>query len=224
MTERVPGTLLIGASFDIEGLTNYVGIFTYCVLVVIALWGAYCVVMVWMRVNRQRFRSDEAQEEFLSELDTPLADRRYDAAIELCDGDPRVVSQLAMIAIRNREIGYAKVKHLVMDRFQRDVLSELEQRLSWINTVIKSAPMVGLFGTVIGMMGAFGKLASAQNVSPDVLANDIRVALITTAGGLAIAIPLTILTNSINIRIRKMEDRVAAGLGQVLDTLRESMS
>ena len=93
----------------------------------------------------------------------------------MCDGDPRAVAQLALIAINNRQIGYAKTKHLVMDRFQRDVLSDLEQRLSWVNTVIKSAPMVGLFGTVMGMMGAFGKLANQANVSPDVLANDIYV-------------------------------------------------
>jgi biopolymer transport protein ExbB/TolQ len=56
------------------------------------------------------------------------------------------------------------------------------------------------------------------------LAKDISVALITTASGLAIAIPLVLLTASINIRIRKMEELVGAGLGQVLDTLREAMA
>ncbi len=94
-------------------------------------------------------------------MEEPLARGDFSEAAELCDGDPRAVSQFALIAIKNREIGYAKIKHLVMDRFQRDVLSDLEQRLSWVNTVIKSAPMVGLFGTVMGMMGAFGKLANA---------------------------------------------------------------
>jgi biopolymer transport protein ExbB/TolQ len=210
------------AQIDVGGLTKFVGYLTYVALAIIALWGAYCVVIVWMRVARQRFRSEADQAEFLTELETPLTSGDYGAAVELCDGDPRAVSQLSMIAINNRDIGYAKVKHLVMDRFQRDVLSELEQRLSWVNTVIKSAPMVGLFGTVIGMMGAFGKLSAAENVSPTQLADDIRVALITTASGLAIAVPLTLLTNSINNRIRKMEDLVASGLGRVLDTLRET--
>lgn len=211
------------AALDISGLTDYLATFIYILLAAIAVWGAFCVIMVWMRVARQRFRSEEEQEEFLSELETPLARGDFKSAAELCDGDPRAVSQLALIAISHRDIGYAKVKHLVMDRFQRDVLSDLEQRLSWVNTVIKSAPMVGLFGTVIGMMGAFGKLAGAANVSPDLLAKDISVALITTASGLAIAIPLVLLTASINIRIRKMEELVGAGLSQVLDTLRDAM-
>ncbi len=209
------------AAIDISGLTSFVATFIYLMLAAIALWGAFCVVMVWMRVARQRFRSEDAQTQFLDELEEPLSRGDFAAAVQLCDGDPRAVAQLAMIAINHREIGYAKVKHLVMDRFQRDVLSDIEQRLSWVNTVIKSAPMVGLFGTVIGMMGAFGKLAGAANVSPDVLAQDISVALITTASGLAIAIPLVLVMASINIRIRKMEDLVGSGLGRVLDTLRD---
>ncbi|MCP4192094.1 MAG: MotA/TolQ/ExbB proton channel family protein [Planctomycetaceae bacterium] len=212
------------AALDISGLTDYVATFIYMMLGAIAIWGAFCVIMVWMRVARQRFRSEDEQAKFLAEVESPLAQGDFKAAAEVCDGDPRAVSQLALIAINHRDLGYAKVKHLVMDRFQRDVLSDLEQRLSWVNTVIKSAPMVGLFGTVVGMMGAFGKLAGAANVSPDVLAQDISVALITTASGLAIAIPLVLVTASINIRIRKMEDLVGSGLAQVLDTLRDSMA
>jgi biopolymer transport protein ExbB/TolQ len=111
-----------------------------------------------------------------------------------------------------------------MDRFQRDVLSELEQRLSWVKTVIASAPMVGLFGTVFGMMGAFSKLATSENVEPSALASNISLALITTACGLAIAIPLVLLSNSINIRIRKMEDLVGSGVTRILDTMREALT
>ena len=210
------------AALDISGLTGVVANFIYLALIAIALWGGFCAAMVWMRVARQRFRNEDSQDEFVNELESKIVANDLESAVQLCDGDPRVVPQLSLIALNNRDLGYAKMKHLVMDRFQRDVLSDLEQRLSWVNTVIKSAPMVGLFGTVIGMMGAFGKLAGAANVSPDVLAKDISVALITTASGLAIAIPLVLLVASINIRIRKMEDLVGAGLGRVLDTIRDT--
>jgi biopolymer transport protein ExbB/TolQ len=86
--------------------------------------------------------------------------------------------------------------------------------------MIKSAPMIGLFGTVLGMMGAFGKLAAAENVKPDDLAADISLALITTAIGLTIAIPLILSMASINIRIRKMEDLSVSGLARVLESFR----
>ena len=112
----------------------------------------------------------------------------------------------------------------IRDRFQRDVLAELEHRLSWVYTVIKSAPMLGLFGTVLGMMGAFSKLASKENVDPTALADDISLALITTALGLAIAIPLVLSTASINVRIRKMEDLVGAGLTRFMESFRAAMT
>jgi biopolymer transport protein ExbB/TolQ len=112
---------------------------------------------------------------------------------------------------------------MVLDRFQRDVLADLEFRLSWVNTVIKSAPMVGLLGTVIGMMGAFAKLSvGGADVKPDALAEDISVALITTASGLAIAIPLVMCITVINVRIRKMEDLSASGLSRFLESFRNA--
>jgi biopolymer transport protein ExbB/TolQ len=57
-------------------------------------------------------------------------------------------------------------------------------------------------------------------VKPDQLASDISVALVTTASGLAIAIPLVICVTMINVRIRKMEDLVSAGLTRFLDSFR----
>ncbi len=200
-----------------------VGNVIYVVLALIALWGAYCATMVWSRVAQQRFRTEEQQEEFLAALDDPLKKGDFDSAVELCEGDRRAVCQLALLAISHRRIGFAKSRQLILDRFQRDVLADLEDRLAWVNTVIKSAPMVGLLGTVIGMMGAFGKLATMENVKPDQLAGDIMVALITTASGLAIAIPLVMAITVINVRIRKLEDLAAAGLSMFLESFKVAL-
>ncbi len=82
--------------------------------------------------------------------------------------------------------------------------------------------MIGLLGTVIGMMGAFAKLAGADQVDASALANDIMFALITTACGLAIAIPLVLAVAFINIKIRKMEDLVAFGINQFLEIFKEA--
>ncbi len=125
--------------------------------------------------------------------------------------------QMTALALENRQMGASRLRQFLVDRFQRDVLADLEFRLSWVQTVIKSAPMVGLLGTVMGMMGAFAKLATAENVAPDALAKDISFALVTTACGLAIAIPLVFCMASINVRIRKMEDLVAVGLERMFD-------
>lgn len=199
------------------------GNFMYVMLALIAMWGAFCVVMVWTRVRAKRFRDEETQDAFLSALDDPLRRRDFDTAVDMLEGDNRAMSQLALLAILNRDMGLSKVRQLLVDRFQRDVLADLEYRLSWVNTVIKSAPMLGLLGTVMGMMGAFKTLATQEQVKPDQLAGDIYFALVTTACGLAIAIPLLLCTASINVRIRRMEDLVAAGLTHFLETFRESV-
>lgn len=201
----------------------FLAIIMYTALGSIALWGFFCVVMVWTRISNKRFRSEAAQAEFLNELEASISKGDFKSAGYLCEGDQRAMPQLVLMAIENRKVGYSKVRQLVLERFQRDVLADLEHRLSWVGTVIKSAPMVGLLGTVIGMMGAFGKLSAAESVKADALAGDIMVALITTACGLAIAIPLVLCTASINVRIRKLEDLVALGLTRFFDSFRAAL-
>ena len=210
-----------GAS--ISDYLDYVGNSIYGVLAVIALWGLYLVVMVWRRVGAKRFKSEKQLNRFMDTVDEPLLQGDFDGVLEVCDRNKRAMAQLIYLGVMNRSLGYAQVRQLMADRFQRDVLADLENRTSLINTVIKSAPMVGLLGTVVGMMGAFGKLATADQVDPSVLAGNIMVALITTASGLAIAIPLTILLTYINIRIRKLEDMVGVGLTRFLPALKHVM-
>lgn len=214
---------LIAMNLNMGGFTTIFGNSMYVALAAVAIWGAFCVVMVWMRVAQKRFRNEEEQDAFLAELEKFVAAGDFKAAEAALDGDVRAMPQLALLAIRNRDRGLARVRQMVTDRFTRDVLGDLEHRLSWVHTSIKSAPMLGLLGTVLGMMGAFGKLAGKENVDPSMLADDIAVALITTAMGLCIAIPLIICVNSINVRIRKMEDLVAVGLTRFFEILRHRM-
>lgn len=201
-----------------------VGYVIYAILLLIALWGGFCCVMVWRRVAQKRFKNEAAQDDFLDELEVPLAKADFDDATMLCDGDLRAVPLLAHLAILNRGIGFAKVRQLIEDRFQRDILAELEHQMTWVHTVIKSAPMVGLFGTVTGMMGAFDTLATSENVEPAELAANISVALITTACGLAIAIPLIVAVAAVNIRIKRMEELAIAGLNRFVEMMQLAMA
>ena len=206
-----------------EKLLLYIGYMIYIVLAMVAVWGAFCVVLVWRRVAQTRFRSEEDQMEFLDAMEQSLVAGEIDAVMQQCEDDRRAMPQLALLAIASRHLGYDKVRQLLADRFQRDVLSDLEYRVSWVNTVIKSAPMIGLLGTVIGMMGAFKELSSGTEVDPAGMAETISFALVTTACGLAIAIPLHLCVNGINVRIRKMEDLVGSGLNRFLEVFKTVM-
>jgi biopolymer transport protein ExbB/TolQ len=201
-----------------------IGQATYLSLALNALWGLYCIVVVWTRVNQKRFKSEEQQDVFMDDVEQMLAAGDFDGTAEYCDGDARAIPQIVEMAMHHRSLGYKKARQFVMDRFQRDVMNDIEYRLSWVSTMIKSAPMIGLFGTVFGMMGAFQTLATAESVDPSQLADDINVALRTTACGLSIAIPLMILVAMVNIRIAKMEDLVGAGLARFMVAFRDGLT
>jgi biopolymer transport protein ExbB len=192
----------------------------YVFLALDALWGAYCIIVIFMRISQKRFRNERKQDEFLDTIDAALKKGDFDTALLECEGDRRAIPQLTAVSIANRGLPVEEMQELLVDRFQRDVISDLEHRVSWTNTVIKTAPMLGLLGTVLGMMAAFGKIATAESgVKPEQLSSDIALALITTAIGLAIAVPATACVASINIRIRKLEDQVSAGLVRLLEML-----
>jgi biopolymer transport protein ExbB/TolQ len=202
---------------EISGLTDYFAYGFYSALAAIALWGAFCVIMAFNRVGQKRFRTEQDQQDFLAAIEGPLEKGEFEEVAGLCTDDQRALPQLVVLAVDNRDLGFAKTRQMLIDRFQRDVLADLDYRLSWVATVIKAAPMIGLLGTVVGMMGAFGSLAAAESVKAESLASDIMLALITTACGLSIAIPLVLCLAAVNLRIRQMEDLVVSGLNRFLE-------
>jgi biopolymer transport protein ExbB/TolQ len=100
------------------------------------------------------------------------------------------------------------------------VLSDVEHRLSWITTVIKSGPLLGLFGTVLGMMAAFGTIGSGAKVKPEHIAHEISIALICTAMGLITAIPLNYALAAMRIRVQKLQESVSIELARLVSLLK----
>jgi len=184
---------------------------------IVAIWGTYCAVVIFTRIQQKRFKSYDGQTQFLDVLEEPLARGDFDTAQQICEGDNRAIVQLGYMAIINRKLGIKKVKELVLEFFQREILSDLEHRISGINIAIKTEPMLGLLGTVLGMMQAFGKLALAESVKAEDLASDISFALVTTCVGLTISIPLMFILTAINVRMRKMEELVTTGMNRFFD-------
>jgi biopolymer transport protein ExbB len=216
--------LPLAQTVDFSQIYNVFGQLSYVALAAVALWGAYYVFLVLTRVNAKRFKTEAIQDDFIDSIEEDLRRGNFAAVQSRCEGDKRALPMLIVYACKNRAVGYQKLKQMTLDRFQRDVIADLDYSIAWIVTVIKTAPMLGLFGTVVGMMGAFGKLASATNVNPTDLAGDIRVALETTAIGLTIAIPLVMAMAAIHNRIRHMQDLVASGLSRVFDAFKAGMA
>ena len=96
-------------------------------------------------------------------------------------------------------------------------LGFLERGLVLLATVANVAPMMGFLGTVAGMILAFGAVAEAGQIEASLVAGGIKVALITTAAGLTIAIPVNIAYNFFVTRIDMLIVDMEQGAQVVLD-------
>ncbi len=207
---------------------EWFGYFIYAAMAVSALFGVYCTFLLLRRIKQKKFATEAEAQDFLGDLSNDVKSRKYDSATELCDSPDywaKAMPQLAMVAIQNRERSPNKLRKLLGEKFNRDILSDLEYGTSWIATVVKSAPMMGLLGTVTGMIAAFGKIeqqSAAGSLDPGALAGDISFALFTTAAGLLIALPLVVAGNMVNVQIGKLQDSVQEHLGLFLEDLDES--
>ena len=96
----------------------------------------------------------------------------------------------------------------------------LERNLSWITLFIAIAPSLGFLGTVVGMVQAFDDIQRAGDMSPTIVAGGMKVALITTVGGLIVALILQVIYNYILSKmegiLNKMEDASIIFLDQVI--------
>ena len=205
---------------NINILAKYVGDATYFFLAANLLWGAYCAILVWRRLRELRFRNEEEQQQFISELSDTLTANDFDAAIERCELDPRALPQLTRIVLLNRDLDPDDLRQVVSERLQRDVLGPMENRVNWILTVVHNGPLLGLFGTVLGMMSAFGVIGTGVKVEPSMIAKEIAVALVCTAMGLGTAIPLGYVANSLNMRIRDLQETLTHALMRLLGRFR----
>src|SRR5262245_7046594 len=190
---------------NVNDLAQRLGDACYGFLALNFFWGLYCVIMAFRRVWQLSFGSRQQQAEFLGELLPKLDAGQYTAASEMCADNPRALPQLANVAIINRDRGYDALRQSMAELVSQDVLGELEYRIGWIATTIKSGPLLGLFGTVLGMMAAFGRIGQGEKVQPSQIADEISIALICTAMGLATAIPFNFLLAAINVRVRRLQ-------------------
>jgi biopolymer transport protein ExbB len=89
-------------------------------------------------------------------------------------------------------------------------MGKLERGLIWISLMISLGPMLGFFGTVIGMVFAFDDIEKAGDISPSIVAGGMKVALITTVGGLIVGMVLQVfynyLVSKIDGLVNTMED------------------
>jgi biopolymer transport protein ExbB len=123
----------------------------------------------------------------IEQLEQQQIDR--DEALELCSRNPSPMSQIASAALKRYGRPAVEVEQMVLDAGER-VTNQLRRYLRIFSAISNVSPLLGLLGTVLGMIEAFNAISGGNGIGrPDVLAGGISTALLTTAAGLVVAIP-----------------------------------
>jgi biopolymer transport protein ExbB len=156
----------------------------------------------------------------LDEVSGLARERRLDEALTLSNQTPGPVSAIlasGLARIRDRRTGDDVEK--AMSSTGKIELGFLERGMVVLATVATVAPLLGFLGTVWGMIEAFGAIEAAGQVEATLVASGIKIALITTATGLIIAIPINIAYNYFVTRIDGLILSMEEGTNSVLALL-----
>lgn len=126
-----------------------------------------------------------------------------DGAVEIARATPGPASAILLAGLRrmqNKTVAQGEIEAAVATTGTIE-LDFLERGLVILATIANVAPLMGFLGTVAGMILAFGAIEAAGNVEPSLVAGGIKVALLTTAAGLVIAVPVNIGYNFFVTRI-----------------------
>jgi biopolymer transport protein ExbB len=153
-------------------------------------------------------RSRVIPEKFIIEVSDLVRQGRMEDAMTKCRLNDSSIARVLMAGISRHTKPHQQIKEAIEDVGRLEA-ANLERFLNVIGTIAGIAPLLGLLGTVTGMIKAFNVISHAGIGNPQMLAGGISEALITTAAGLVVAIPAfvfyKILRSRVDKRILRME-------------------
>jgi biopolymer transport protein ExbB len=145
----------------------------------------------------------------LTRIEDALAKGGVDAAKEVTKNTRGPIASIFTQGLMRYSEGIDMVEKSVVS-YGGVEMGRLERGLIWVSLMISLGPMLGFFGTVVGMVQAFDAIAAAGDISPQIVAGGMKVALITTVGGLVVGMVLQVLYNylvsKIDGLVNSMED------------------
>jgi biopolymer transport protein ExbB len=157
---------------------------------------------------------------FLREVDELIAQRKINEALALSRDSNTPAGRILAAGLERHNEGSERVMKAI-ENVGLIEMAGLESGLVWLATVSNVAPLLGFLGTVIGMIQAFQAIEAAGEVEATLVAGGIKVALITTATGLAIAIPINIAHNYFVTRVDRLVLDMEESAQKMVDALHE---
>jgi len=169
-------------------------------------------------------RKNIIPQDFVNNVEGLLKKQKISEAVFLCQNDMSSIAKIFLAGLRSTQKGMWLVKEAIEERGSREA-TILEKNVDILSTIANLTPLLGLLGTVSGMIKTFNAISVQGIGNPAPLAGGIAEALITTATGLCIAIPTLVcyrfLKDKASALIFEMEEN-SIGLVDLMDNYSNS--
>lgn len=198
----------------------------YFFMWIILFMGAFGLAIAIERIYYIVIRSNVDAQKFMSEIRKLVASGNIKRAIDLCDKGkekalPYVVLGGLKRAVESEVLDFRAIQNAV-DESTLEVIPKLNQRTSYLSMLANVATLVGLSGTIYGLILAFAAVA-ADNIpeaeKSKMLTNGISAAMMTTIMGLFVAIPLTMIFTFIQNKTTKIIDEMDEHLVKLINLI-----
>jgi biopolymer transport protein ExbB len=213
-------------SFDIRSMWNQMGWMAKAVVIVLFIMSAWSIgVMIDRLIVFNAARKQSRL--FAPAVAGALREAKLDEAIKIADRYKK--SHLAKVVVAGLQEFRAhqvsaeipgedvEASSRALERAEAIVHSELERGISGLATIGSTAPFVGLFGTVVGIINAFKGISTEKSTGLGAVAGGISEALVTTAIGLFVAVPAVWMFNYFNGRIKAFDVEMGNSSSELVD-------
>lgn len=191
--------------------SGYIGYFI-CLLSVVTVG---LIIENLMSLKREKMMP----EDLLADIENALENGSYEEALDYCQSEDCMMTRILGAGLSKMPYGFERMEEALAEEADAQA-TLLHQKIGYINLIAGIAPMLGLLGTVSGMIRAFGDIASNPQASPALLAKGIYIALMTTLLGLIVAIPASAAFAFFKGRITKILIIMSIINGEILDHFR----
>jgi len=193
------------------------GVFFGPLFLLISIVFIALTIMNWLAISRNAIVPPELLEQFSEKWEA----KEYQEAYDIVKNSDSALGKILAVGLVKMSDGVAAVEQAMKDATEQEVMT-LEHRLSYLGTIASVSPMVGLLGTVWGMIDAFSVIAKTGAPQASELAGGISLALVTTQIALLIAIPALALFEIFKNRLARLILELSAQTENVLKQFKQN--
>lgn len=166
-------------------------------------------------------RDNVVPPDVLAQIEQLFEEEEYEEAMTVCESQPTFLTNVIGAALPKIGTNYETIMDAVGETMDYEA-TKMQQSISYINFLANIAPLMGLFGTVTGMISAFNQIATSPTPpTPAQLAGGIQQALVTTCQGLMVSIPFSVVYFFYRNKVQRMILEVQSIVAELMERFKE---